>query len=135
MNTSIDRDRVSDETLEKSKISSEFLVEYDILEEYKPFLINSFQTIGWSDPFPDEDLAITGSQDDGLNLTIPVSIGDLVYQRSRYVKEHSPLHLYVPKKEIMLKIMRACVGIHKPQDLWFVQKKKALSVKNSFYKD
>lgn len=55
-------ERISYETERDSKISKNFLVKYDIInDETKSFFINSFQTIGWSDPFPDDYINITGS--------------------------------------------------------------------------
>ena len=94
-------------------------MKYDICDSYKPFVINSFQTIGWSDPFPQDDEFIIGSLDDGDNLVVPEAPLDLVYEESRYMPEFSPLCIYVPKKEIMLKMMRACVEVKKPDNLWF----------------
>jgi hypothetical protein len=82
-------------------------------------VINSFQTIGWSDPFPQDDEFIIGSLDDGDNLVVPEAPLDLVYEESRYMQDCSPLCIYVPKKEIMLKMMRACVEIKNPCSLWF----------------
>ena len=50
-------------------IANDFLQVYDVLEpHYKDFQINSFQTIGWADPYPDDDKFIIGSLDDGDNL-------------------------------------------------------------------
>ena len=70
--------------------------------EKKPWLVNSFWTIGWPDPFPDEHSNI-----DGLFLD---NEKDLVYNESRYTEEHSPFMLYIPNKVVMVKIMRACLG-------------------------
>ena len=64
-------DMISPLTKKNSRIAKDFLVRYDICDEYKPFVINSFQTIGWSDPFPNDDEFITGSLDDGHNLKVP----------------------------------------------------------------
>lgn len=128
MHTNTDRDKISATTLENSKIPSDFLVKYDIVEDYKPFLINSFRTVGWSDPFPDEGETIIGSRlEEFLNLFVHEDAQDLVYEPSRYCKEHSPLHLYVPKKEVMLKIMRACIGVNKITDFWFVNHRRSLT--------
>lgn len=114
------KDQISNLTKKNSKIGKEFLVKYKINgQEYQVFLINSFQTIGWADPFPHDDEFITGSMDDGINLVVPEVPTDLVYQRSRYSPDYSPLCIYVPKMEIMLKMMRACVEVKNPHDLWF----------------
>ena len=112
-------DQITELTKKNSKIAKDYLVKYDICDSYKPFVINSFQTIGWSDPFPHDDEFIIGSLDDGDNLVVPEEPLDLVYAESRYTPDHSPLCIYVPKKEIMLKMMRACVEVKKPDNLWF----------------
>ena len=44
---------------------------------------------------------------------------DLVYAKSRYMAEHSPYQVYIPRSEMMIKLMRACVGVTKIEDLWF----------------
>ena len=31
------------------------------------------------------------------------------------------MQIYIPKKEIMLKMMRACIAVKKPEDLWINQ--------------
>ena len=47
IHSKIEKDRVSATTLENSKIPIDFLIKYDMVEDYKPFLINSFRTVGW----------------------------------------------------------------------------------------
>jgi hypothetical protein len=84
----------------------------------KLYNINSFQTIGWNDPFPRDELLVLGSIKDHKGLRKPQNAYDLVYERRRYTPECSPQCIYIPKKEIMLKLMRSCVGVEKPQDLW-----------------
>lgn len=55
-------DMISAATKKNSKINKDFLVKYNLLDcKCKPHLINSFQTIGWSDPFPDDYKLIKGS--------------------------------------------------------------------------
>ena len=44
-----------------------------------------------------------------------------VYAQSRYNKEYSPFQIYIPKTDLMFKMMRACVGVKQPRDLWFNQ--------------
>jgi hypothetical protein len=50
---------------------------------------------------------------------LPNSIDDWVYPESRLVKGLSPYAIYIPNKEIMLKMMRACIQVKSPEDLWF----------------
>ena len=52
---------------------------------------------------------------------MPTKPEDLVYFRSRYIEGFSPYCVYIPKKEIMLKLMRACVSVPKSEDLWINQ--------------
>ena len=105
------------------QLPKNFLVKYGIVDQYKGYLINSFQTIGWPDPFPEDCKCVKGSIEDGFNLNIPSETMDLVYLESRYNKDFSPNFIYIPKKEVMLKIMRACVGVKKYTDFWINQKK------------
>ena len=109
---------INEETLENSKIAENFLVKYKFIDEYKPFFINSFKSIGLSDPFPHDDEIITGSLDDGESLKMPEKVSDLVYPESRLVPEYSPFAIYIPKKEIMLKLMRSTVMVKKKELLW-----------------
>lgn len=53
------------------------------------------------------------------NFYIPKSDEDLVYRASRYVKSCSPHSIYFPSKRVLFKIMRACIGVQDPQELWF----------------
>ena len=65
-----------------SKISSDFLQKYEIIEtENKPYLISNFRCIGWSDPFPDDDLKIIGSVDDDAVAKKINDIEDYVYDK------------------------------------------------------
>ena len=109
--------RPNEETLKNSKISSKFLDKASrfVLKEEKQtdktFLINRFFDIGWADPFAADNDGLVKDQ----LLTDPE---DLVYENCRYVQRYSPYVIYVPKKEVMLKIMRACIGCKQPKDLW-----------------
>lgn len=91
------------------------------MDPYRPYFINSFTIIGWSDPFPHDDEFIKGSIDDGDGMKMPTVYTDLVYNESRYIDGFSPYCIYIPKKEIMLKIMRACICVNKSEDLWINQ--------------
>ena len=110
-------------------------MKYNLVDSYKPHLINSFQTIGWPDPFPNDCKEVTGSIEDGHNLVIPSETLDLVYLESRYYEEASPLCIYIPKKEVMLKIMRACIGATKTSDFWLIDSKLKHTRTKSFYEN
>ena len=91
------------------------MVKYKIVDkkdQFKPFLINGFKVLGWNDPFPDDDKFLKGSIDDEV-FQIALTIDHLVYPEQRYKEGESPKPIYIPKKEIMLKMMRACVNVKK----------------------
>ena len=73
--------------------------------------------------------------EDGHNLVIPSQTMDLVYLKSRYYEKSSPLCIYIPKKEVMLKIMRASIGAKKPSDFWLIDKKLMHNRTISFYQN
>ena len=103
--------KVSKQTAKEGALS--FQTEKDIgVSKVKvvPWLINSFWNIGWPDPFPDEHSSI--DQEFLKNKE------DLVYAPSRYVAEHSPIVIYLPNKSVMVKIMRACLGVNDLDELW-----------------
>ena len=49
---------------------------------------------------------------------MPEKAEDLVYPESRLIKEYSPFAIYIPKKEIMLKLMRSTIMVKKKETLW-----------------
>ena len=53
---------------------------------------------------------------------LPANTEHLVYPESRYIKGMIPFVIYIPKKEMMMKMIRACFGVKKVEDLWFNQK-------------
>ena len=85
------------------------------------YLINRFETIGFIDPYPKElnnrnktiELEFTR-----LESGQETEVSDRVYPDSRYMKGNSPYTIYIPSKEIMLKLMRACIKVKKVEDLW-----------------
>ena len=86
----------------------------------KGFNINSFTQIGLEDPFPDDDKFIKGSLDDvdPKVYFMPQVPTDLVYQKQRFTAT-SPTCVYIPRKEIMLKLMRAAIEASDVDELWF----------------
>lgn len=80
------------------------------------FLINTFQSIGITDPFPDD--LILQEQDIQLHANSEITIDNLVYPKARYAKGQSPLMIYIPSKQIMLKIIRACIGCNIVEEIW-----------------
>jgi len=43
----------------------------------------------------------------------------LVYDKARFLEGQSPALLFMPSKPVMIKLMRACVEVQTPKDLWF----------------
>ena len=120
--------KISKLTKKHSKISNDFLIKYKIVdkkEQFKPYLMNGFKVIGWCDPFPDDDKFIKGSVDDEVFL-IAKTVDHKVYPDQRYFEGNSPMPIYIPKKEIMLKIMRACICVKKVNDLWCFKEGKKI---------
>jgi len=97
-------------------IARDFLKKYNlIVKKPRDFLINRFFSIGITDPYPDDDLNIIGSRDDGEDtLPLPEKVEDYVYPDSRYIMGKSPYCIYIPNKEIMFKMMRACIKVKDP---------------------
>lgn len=94
-------------------------------KEY-PFLIHSLPHIGIRDPFLSEnEVKIPTDEEEGEEdnepdqADIPQHIDDLVYANSRYKINERPVFVYFPSAEVLFKIMRACIGIEKEEDLWF----------------
>ena len=47
-----------------------------------------------------------------------------MYKDSRLKKDFAPFVIYVPKRCLMFKMMRACIGVKNEKDLWFMPKPK-----------
>ena len=120
-----DQTEISEETRENSIIAKDFLTpgRYDIIDDRMAnYLINRFWTVGFADPFPDDDKNIIGSVDDTPDdLATPCRAEDRVYPDSRYTPGNSPFCIYLPNKEVMLKLMRACVKVKIVEDLWVMK--------------
>ena len=107
-----------DITLRESKINmdAEFLKKYDLWDyDDKDYRINCFEQIGWTDPFPKEDLFKS-------KCTKPTDLHYQVYKKSRYTHDVPPQTIYIPRREIMFKMMTACVGVKEIDDLWLSKK-------------
>ena len=53
------------------------------------------------------------------NFNIPRTDKDLVYNIDRYIEGNSPHSIYFPCKQVLFKIMRACIDVEDEQSLWF----------------
>ena len=70
----------------------------------KTYLINSFEQISFPDPYPSENLFLS-------SCLPPKDRDDIVYDKCRFFKNKAPYVLYIPRKEMMFKMMRACVNV------------------------
>ena len=43
---------------------------------------------------------------------------NLAYKLSRYFEDESPSCIYMPSPNLLLKMMRACIGVENTSDLW-----------------
>ena len=94
--------------------------ELDLKEKFeKAFLINQFWDIGWADPFIDDERSSLIKE--VTELKLPTKPDDLVYDKSRFKSHMAPNCIYIPKKIIMLKLMRACIKCQSDSDFWVNQ--------------
>ena len=86
-------------------LSDSFLAKYDLVDTVdKQYLINSFEQICFPDPFPNEKTFESKSLPPKENT-------DLVYDNVRMFKNKPPYVVYIPREEMMFKLMRACVNV------------------------
>jgi hypothetical protein len=132
---------------------------YEIKGGNSHFNINSFQQIGWPDPFPIQEKrganafskpsiseryfkkyiadckalnlsklsksSIYQAKDVVIDPNFPSEVMNLIYSQNRYTPEHSPLCVYIPSAEVLFKLVRACQGCKKLEDLWIYNPKYA----------
>ena len=105
-----------------SGITPKLLQRYSIIDkEKKGFLVNNLLSIGWVDPFPEDarkDKDQSKGKRQGTSVRLLRGAGDLAYPESRYLKRYSPYAIYLPSKENMLKMMRACLMCKDSTELW-----------------
>ena len=63
------------------------------------------------DPYPHEKIE--------TEFTIPITDDDLTYPENTYIENNSPHVHYFPSRLLMFKLMRACIDVQNPKDLWF----------------
>lgn len=90
------------------------------------FLINDFSHIGWDDPFSfesktDKEIALDNKLKElnryerSINVEKPY---ESIYAEYRYIEGFAPTVVYIPNSQVMMKMMRSCIGITDPKDLW-----------------
>ena len=46
----------------------------------------------------------------------------LVYPKYKYIQGNSPYCIYIPSSEVMFKLMRSCIGVKEPENVFFFNK-------------
>ena len=113
--------KVNNITAREAKLRPDFNHRFDILDnDLHCFNINSFAQIGMSDPFPNDKSQFSKTDIDKFKL--PTTTDQMIYDESRYIEGLAPYCIYIPRKELMFKMMKACIGVQKVEDLWFHRK-------------
>ena len=96
------------QTLKDSEPSLYYITKYDMLDlrdvHYK---INTFSQINFPDPFPKEN---TFKSKRGP----PKDMEDQVYLPECFRGWETPFCYYLPRKEMMFKLMRGCINVETP---------------------
>ena len=114
--------KITLQTEEGSELNPNFLVKYEVADrKFEPFFINGFKQIGLSDPFPDDQVNLKESlkSEEAPFISLPSTNSVSVYPASRMIKSNSPFCIYIPRKEVMFKLMRACINVKFEHELWF----------------
>ena len=86
--------------LTNSKFDEKKLGDYNLVQEPNTYLISSFESVGLPDPFPRKETAN--------------NFPEHGYPSERYCHGTSPSCIYIPTKQLMIKIMRACIEVKTP---------------------
>jgi hypothetical protein len=99
--------------LASSPPGADYLARYGLSDEGgdRQFIINSFHQLGWPDPYPKENSYKSSAKQ-------PVDGDDLVYDPVRFSEGTAPYVVYIPRAEMLFKMMRACIGVTEASDLW-----------------
>ena len=101
-------------TYKNAILAQDFLIKYNFADgdSLTNFNINNFHEIGMCDPFADDYKVLRGSinvEGNCLSKICAEKPEVLVYDAARLKPDDVPSCIYIPRKEIMLKLMRACV--------------------------
>ena len=55
---------------------------------------------------------------EGTSVRVTEDSEMLVYPESRYTTGQSPMPIYLPTNELLLAMMRACIHVESPDQLW-----------------
>jgi hypothetical protein len=107
-------------------LGKNFLLDFKIGndEGFNPFEVNSFASIGIKDPFPRDSITLNYSISDTHSnvFTRMTSADSMAYPHIKYINGIIPDMIFLPRLEIMFKIIRACVCVSSPKELWFKNK-------------
>ena len=62
------------------------------------------------DPFPQE-IYLEGVKKYQQNFTPPKNMSEMIYREHKYQPDSSPFILYKPRKDVLFKMMRACINV------------------------
>ena len=107
---------VSYGTLQATKLDKHFNKNYKAIfeQDIAPYLVSNWESIGWNDPFPNDKEYKFARQE----FKMPKSVNDMVYPPHFFNPQYSPNCIYIPTRVMMFKIMRACVEVKDPGELW-----------------
>ena len=57
-------------------------------------------------------------EDMDLNASVVQDSTVFIYPRDKILAKNSPMQIYIPSAAVMFKMMRACIDIKDPSDLW-----------------
>lgn len=52
-------------------------------------------------------------------MILPQNPEDMAYPRSHMKEAVTPLGIFIPRRELLLKMMRACIGVTDKNQLWY----------------
>lgn len=94
--------------MEKTELPEYFYLNMDfaVLKHQKHLFIQDLNQIGWPDPLINDV-----QMQNPFKWRQPEKISDFVFSKKCYVYKKTPHMIYIPSKETMFKIMRACIDI------------------------
>ena len=109
----------TEKTQEAAALPPNFLVDYGMVQSSpQNYFINTFEQLGMPDPFPEEVYAFHANVP-GIDAA-PRLYSDAVYEEYKTNREDSsPMCLFIPRQELMLKLIRACIEVPNDWELWF----------------
>ena len=104
----------------KNTLTTEIIRKYNLNEGQYDFTVNSFERVGLADPFPNDEDEADRESDLARNAKIledPLQV-PIYPDWKAYDPSMTPLQIFIPSKALMFKLMRSCIDVKLPQDLW-----------------